>query len=438
MKSTSIIAAILFIIASTQVAPTGTTAVALEKKGDEKKDQPPNVVLIISDDQAWTDFGFMGHDVICTPNLDRLARESATFTRGYVPTSLCRASLASIITGLYPHQHKITSNDPPQGIDRTLMLRHIQAVPTFPRMLAEDGYRSLQTGKWWEGHYSLGGFTAGMTHGDPARRGRHGDEGLAIGREGMEPIYDFIEAAGEQPFFVWYAPMLPHAPHTPPSRLLEKYTAPDRPEKLAKYYAMCEWFDETCGALLKYLDDHGLSDNTLVVFVVDNGWIQETGPQRTTRGWFAPKSKLSPYDGGIRTPIMLRWPGHIKPARYETLASSIDLAPTILAACSHEVPDELPGINLLDVCAGKKTDREAVFGAIYSHNAVDIDNPAANLSYRWCVKQPWKLIVPNSTDADPELYNLDADPMETNDVAKRQGSVVKELTVLMDGWWPGR
>jgi len=433
MKRASTIIVLLIAAVSAHVTFSVKSLVAREAK-----DHPPNVLLIISDDQAWTDFGFMGHDVIRTPNLDRLARESATFTRGYVPTSLCRASLATIITGLYPHQHKITSNDPPRGTDRSLMLRHIQAVPTLPRLLAKKGFTSLQTGKWWEGNYSLGGFTHGMTHGDPTRGGRHGDKGLAIGRQGLKPIFDFIETAGEQPFFVWYAPFLPHEPHNPPARLLAKYNTSDRPEKLARYFAMCEWFDETCGDLLNYLDEHHLSDETLVAFVVDNGWIQETGPRKTTRGRFAPKSKLSPYDGGVRTPIMLRWPGHIKPARYDTLASSIDLAPTILSASSIHPPGELPGINLLDVCAGKPIQRDAVFGAIYSHNAVDILDPAANLSYRWCVQWPWKLILPRAAGGTPELYNLDADPMETKNLAAVQGTIVEELTQKVNDWWPGK
>ncbi|HEX6987049.1 MAG TPA: sulfatase-like hydrolase/transferase, partial [Planctomycetaceae bacterium] len=83
----------------------------------------PNVVMIISDDQAWTDYGFMGHEIIETPHLDRLAAESATFVNGYVPTSLCRPSLATLLSGLYPHQHKIAGNDPPKGTDRREMLR---------------------------------------------------------------------------------------------------------------------------------------------------------------------------------------------------------------------------------------------------------------------------------------------------------------------------
>ena len=95
-----------------------------------------------------------------------------------------------------------------------------------------------------------GGFTAGMTHGDPAKGGRHGDEGLKIGRQGLQPIYDFLEANKGKPFFLWYAPMLPHQPHNPPERLLAKYR--DKTDSLfvAKYWAMCEWWDETCGELL--------------------------------------------------------------------------------------------------------------------------------------------------------------------------------------------
>ena len=96
---------------------------------------PPNVVMIVSDDQGWTDFGFMGHEVIKTPRLDKLAAQSAVFPNGYVPTSLCRPSLATMLTGLYPHQHKICCNDPPAGIDRTLMHKFITSQPTVPRVL---------------------------------------------------------------------------------------------------------------------------------------------------------------------------------------------------------------------------------------------------------------------------------------------------------------
>lgn len=121
----------------------------------------PNIVMLISDDQAWNDYGFMGHDVIQTPNLDKLAQEGALFKRGYVPTSLCRPSLATMISGLYPHQHLITGNDPPKGTDRTQMLRHIDRIPRLPEMLKQKGYVGYQSGKWWEGDHKRGGLPQG-------------------------------------------------------------------------------------------------------------------------------------------------------------------------------------------------------------------------------------------------------------------------------------
>src|SRR5688572_2185450 len=340
---------------------------------------PPNIVLIIGDDQAWTDFSFMGHDVIKTPHIDRLAAESAVFPNGYVPTSLCRASLATLLTGLYGHQHKICCNDPPDGIDRAAMHPFIKNAPTLTRLLRDKGYVSLQTGRYWEGHFANAGFTHGMT-----TKGRHGDEGLIIGRQTMQPIYDFIAKREGKPFFLWYAPMMPHEPHNPPQRILRKYESPDRPEKLAKYYAMCEWFDETVGQLLDHLDEKGLRENTIVLFVIDNGWIQETGPVRTTRGNFAPKSKLSPYDGGLRTPVIIRYPGRVKQGRYDDLVSTIDVVPTLLTAAGIQPTKDMPGLTLLLAASGEAPlERKAVYGEIFVHTALDLDQPRLNLTHRW-------------------------------------------------------
>lgn len=413
---------------------------AITTVGDAIAADRPNVVMIISDDQAWTDYGFMGHPVIETPHLDKLASESATFVNGYVPTSLCRPSLVTLISGLYPHEHGITGNDPPKGTDRREMLKHIRRIPKLPALLGEQGYVSFQSGKWWEGNFKEGGFTAGMTHGDPSRRGRHGDEGLKIGRQGLQPIWDFVDDRDGKPYFLWYAPFLPHQPHNPPERLLAKYRASDRPIELAKYYAMCEWFDETCGDLLSGLDDRGLSENTLVVYVTDNGWIQKTPESELPSDWnspFAPKSKRSPYDGGLRTPVMLRWPGKIEPARHETLVSSVDLAPTILQACGITPPKEMSGLSLLSVLnpkGGETLGRHTVFGSIFEHDEPDIDDPAAGLLYRWLRNEDWKLIVPADGE-QVELYDLADDPHETRNLADEEGKRVDSLTAKLDQWW---
>ncbi|HEY1067258.1 MAG TPA: sulfatase-like hydrolase/transferase, partial [Pirellulales bacterium] len=257
------------------------------------EEAPPNVVVILSDDHAWNDYSFMGNKEIATPHIDKLAAGGATFINGYVPMSLCRPSLATIVTGLYPHQHKISGNDPPKGTPRQAMLKHIHAAPSLPRLLGEKGYVSFQSGKWWEGAPRDGGFTAGMTHGDPARGGRHGDVGLTIGRTGLKPVFDFLDSTEGKPFFLWYAPIMPHTPHQPPERLLAKHRKPGVTEPIAKYRAMVEWFDETCGELLDRMEEKGQLKNTIVVYLADNGWIQ-----LPNAAGYDPRSKRSPYDGG--------------------------------------------------------------------------------------------------------------------------------------------
>lgn len=392
--------------------------------------EPPNIVMILGDDQAWTDYGFMGHPEIKTPHLDRLASQSACFTRGYVPSSLCRPSLACLLTGLYTHQHKISGNDPPKGTDRVEMLRHVRRLPMIPKWLGERGYSSFQSGKWWEGAPAEGGFTAAMSHGDPTRGGRHGDVGLKIGREGMQPVFDFIDGAKGKPFFLWYAPMLPHTPHNPPERLLAKYQRPGKTLPVAKYHAMCEWFDETVGELLAHLDKSGLANNTMVVFSCDNGWIQQPNGNL-----FSPKSKKSPYDGGLRTPILVKWPGHIEPARIETLVSSIDIAPTMLAAAGVTPKEPLPGLDLARLAAhGGKSDRTALYGATFHHDVADIDHPEASLEFRWCRSENWKLILPHGPGS-AELYDVKADPLEGKNLAEQQPATVAQLQQQIDRWW---
>ncbi len=404
---------------------------------------PPNVVMILSDDQAWTDYGFMGHKQIATPHLDKLAAQSRTFARGYVPSSLCCPSLASIITGRYPHQHHITSNDPPvpagmkprefqqsplfqEGRDK--MNAFMDAMPTLPKLLVSHGYLALQTGKWWQGNYKHGGFTHGMTQGS-----RHGDKGLDIGRKTMQPIYDFIGEAkqAQKPFLVWYAPMMPHDPHTPPDALFQKYLKITGNEHLAKYYGMVEWFDQTCGDLLKHLDEQGVADNTIVVYVSDNGWIQNLDKPS-----YAPKSKQSQYDGGLRSPIMVRWPAKVKPSKSQSLAQSIDFMPTILKAVGIELPEGLPGIDLLDDAA--LAARDTLYGECFTHNLQSFDQPAASLRWRWCVENNLKLILPHKTnepDAVTELYDLATDPSEEHNLAGDKPEVVKHLAEKLDAWW---
>jgi arylsulfatase A-like enzyme len=409
----------------------------------------PNVVFIISDDQAWSDYGLMGHPHIATPRLDRLAAESLTFQRGYTPVPLCRPSLSSIVTGLYPHQHGVTGNDPAlpdPGVNAMTarsnpkyaryyetLINNFHRQPNLVRDLVSRGYMALQTGKWWEGDpVKTAGFTRAMTQGE-ANGSRHGDAGLVIGREGLDPIYRFIEQAGDKPFFVWYAPMLPHAPHTPPDDLLQKYLKVALSEPVARYWACVEWFDRTCGELLDYLDRKGLRENTIVIYTCDNGWIQN--PDKANQ--FAPRSKLTPYEGGVRTPIMISWPGKLTPRMdKEHLASTVDLWPTVAALLRTSTPKNLPGINLTDSRAVARRGR--IFGEQYAHNVADVDDPARSLQHRWVIEGWWKLIAADARNVpgkSPELYNLHDDPWEKNDLAGHETGRVKKLTRQLDEWW---
>jgi arylsulfatase A-like enzyme len=413
------------------------------------EDRRPNVLLIISDDQAWGDYGFMGHPHIQTPHLDRLAGESLTFLRGYTPVPLCRPALASIATGLYPHQHGVTGNDPdlPDAGANAMagranpqyaryyegIVAHFARQPNLVRDLTGRGYLALQTGKWWEGDpVKTAGFTHAMTRG-AGPGGRHGDDGLDIGRKGLEPVYKFIRDAGERPWLVWYAPMLPHAPHTPPEDLIAKYRPVAPTEAVARYWGCVEWFDRTCGELLAHLQATGQHSNTIVLYTTDNGWIQD--PDRPNR--FAPRSKLTSYEGGVRTPIMISWPGRIAPRRdADHLASNVDFWPTLAALLRTPTPTNLPGINLTDPRALAR--RIRLHGEQYAHNVADVEQPTRSLQARWIIDGWWKLIVPDPRhrpDAAVELYDLRADPWERTDLAPQSGARVAALRQQLDGWW---
>ncbi len=400
----------------------------------------------------------MGHEHVQTPAIDRLANEGVTFARGYVPTALCRPSLATIATGLYASQHGITGNDPTSRVEggkdseayrrlRGQIIGKIDRVQTLPRLLSDKGYVSLQTGKWWEGSFERGGFDEGMTRGFPGPGGRHGDDGLRIGREGLGEITDFIDrvSAENKPFFVWYAPYMPHSPHTPPERILENYQDRELPVPVAKYFAMIEWFDETISQLFGYLDEKGLKENTLVVYVSDNGWI--SNPEQTDR--FLPRSKQSPNENGVRTPIIYSLPGQLQSQMRSELASSVDIVPTILGAAGLDVPNELPGINLYPHLHQQTLiDRDTIFGEGFAHDMADINEPESSMLYRWVIDDYWKLILSYDGRNDsyqnyhedvlggPRLYNLLNDEHELINLATRHPEVVERLAERLTAWYP--
>ncbi|UUO06098.1 sulfatase-like hydrolase/transferase [Blastopirellula sp. J2-11] len=427
-----------------------------------------NVVVILADDQSYQDFGFLGNRDVLTPHLDQLAAQSACFVNGYVPMSVCRPSLATALTGLYPHQHGVHFNHPPPGLKamqgmtaaqyeqtRATTDRLLMRVPTLPRILARHGYACLQTGKHWEGDYRNAGFTHGMTLGKPSARrdaisgtrqqsnGQwvahgNGDAGLTIGRETMAPIYDFIRQQRDRPFLVWYAPFLPHAPFDAPARFQAMYAERELPSRLRKYYAEITRFDETVGQLLQFLEKEGLSDETLVVFASDNGYR----PVSASSARQDDRSKLSPFEDGLRTPLLFRLPGQSKPQRYSQLVQTVDLAPTILAALglADEITPRMPGANLWPAITGMADPPpRSAFGAIYPNDAQSLDQPSQHVRARWIRDGDFKLIVPADRERQIELslFDLQSDPQEMTNLVQDQQyhPLVTQLRKKLDAWW---
>lgn len=467
---------------SWKLALLPTVLLAITATSDTPAEDRPNVLMILSDDQAYTDFGFMGNDLVQTPHIDRLAEQSARYVNGYVPSSVCRPSLATLLTGLYPHEHGIHFNHPPPGNSRLNKMAsgHYYAArakaerlfaesPRLPEILAQHGYDSLQTGKFWEGHFRNGGFAQGMTTGRAAGvpgcwdktlpdgvtvAHGNGDIGLTIGRVTMDPITKFLDDHAKPdngPFLLWYAPVLPHEPHNAAQKYVDLYKGnPEVPSQFVRYYANCTWFDDTVGSLMQMLEERNLMDNTLIVFVSDNGWTPSKSEHRTYAGFSVDKrSKRSPFERGLRTPILLRWDGHVKPATHEELCSSVDIVPTILNAL--KLPLAAAGMSGMDLmpsaCGQEPLDpNRAVFGEVYPGDASVLRHPERDVAYRWVRQGPWKLIVPQRQEGsrawggyldEPALYHVVDDPEEQNNVLAlpEHAQLTSDLNELLDDWW---
>jgi len=423
--------------------PTAILALLIVIPGVAISATRPNVVLILSDDQGWTDYGFMNHPHIETPNLDRLAGEGILYERGYVTAPLCRPSLASLVTGLHPHQTGIRGNDPvgwksleepeAKAAARARMTAPMRNHRSFVRELKSHGYATLQTGKWWEGNPLEHGFDQAMTHGDPRKGGRHGDDGLKIGRNTMQPIYSFVDqaSADEPPFFIWFGVFLPHRPHNAPKRLFEKYRDVAPSEPIAWYWANCEWLDETCGQLIDYLKRSGAYGDTLFVYTCDNGWRQDPGRRQQHDN----KSKGQPTEMGIRTPIFVTHLRGITPSHDKTsLASTIDIAPTILRACGIAVPTEMTGLDLRDREALR--DRNRVFVEVYEHDSSldNLDDMDHGLQAR-VVIDGWDKLV--KCPDRVELYDLLSDTDDHRDLGMENEKKAFELEAVLKQWLKG-
>jgi uncharacterized sulfatase len=403
--------------------------------------EPPNILLIIGDDHGYTDFGLMGSTEVHTPRLDRLAGEGILFSHGYVTASVCRPSLRSLLTGLHPYQWDRRIEQLRQrGIERDPAYE-ILDFDTLPDLLGRAGYTTFQAGKLWEANYEIAGFDEGTAQTEAQTRDDWRQIDLdPTGRDTMQPVYDFIERHREQPFFVWFAPVLPHVPWDAPERYTKLYAAQKLSVQSRAYYANISRFDDVVGGLLDYLDELGLTRETLVVYLVDNGWDQRPDAKHRPLPGGGPKGKFSMHELGFRTPIILRWPERFPGgAVVDALVSSVDLVPTLLDYAGVDPPAYLPGQSLRALLEGRGAwSRTAVFGGMDqvrvepSHRVwfgySEFRGPAFFLRtngwhYIWYV------------DRDHEqLFRPDTDPRETRNLASEHPAEIERFRAAVDTW----
>lgn len=299
-------------------------------------DERPSFVLIIADDVSAADIGCYGHDKIRTPNLDRLAREGLRLERMFLTCSSCSPSRASIITSRYPHQTGAAELHQPLPKEQV----------TVAEVLKKNGYYTAAAGKWHLGEPTRAEFHK-VVGGQPS---------------GCEKwVETLAEVPQDKPFFLWLAALDAHRdytkntidePHSPDDAIVPPFL-PDTPEvrgDLAMYYDEITRLDGYVGKVLAELERLGRAENTVVMFIADNG-----------RPF--PRSKTTLYDSGIHTPCLVRWPAKIKPAQTNSsLVSSIDIAPTLLALAGIEAPESFVGESFAPLLSDpSRPHRDAIF-----------------------------------------------------------------------------
>jgi uncharacterized sulfatase len=410
--------------------------------GTSSEPNPPNLILIIGDDHGYPDFGFMGSPVVKTPHLDRLADQGFVFRAGFNTSSLCRPSMNSLLTGLVPYQWDLrNAENKRQGSVRERW-REIPDFQTLPRLLSEHGYATLQAGKQWEGTFEMAGFTHGPKESKDYRNaaGRMGGkDATRIMRRTLQPVYNFIEEHQDTPFFVWLAPLLPHTPHDAPQRFLNLYSTTNLSMAARRYYANVTRFDASVGALLNFLESKGLRENTLLVYVADNGWeVDVPGIYKVGLGGLGGKYSLNEL--GLRTPILFSLPGHVPAGQASNaLISTADLFPTFLDyAGIPQLADRL-GKSLRPLLEGRVREvREVVIGRM---EAVRAGTPVAQLAPGESDKGPGGAFLRDATwhyiwyrERDDELYNVQSDPEQRVDVAGLHPELTAQFREQIVAW----
>lgn len=419
----------------------------------------PNLVVIYTDDQGIGDLGCYGHPEVKTPNIDRLAARGVRFTNWYSNSPVCSPSRASLLTGKYPENHGILDVLTSTAQFNTPGLR--QGEKTLAGELHNAGYRTGHVGKWhigsapqsrplkvgfdeffgfysgWTDYYSHRYYTLGKGQSEILHDLWRNEEEVWADSEyqtevlGREAVAFVSRQKKEQPFYlnVWFG--APHYPMTAPEKYLNRFPkSMDRDRRM--YLAMVAAVDDQVGALISTLDRNGMLENTVVFFQSDNGATQESradhagrpyrgGSNAPFRGW-----KQGLFEGGIRMPALMSWPGKIRPGVVDGIGMAMDVMPTFLGMAGVEVP---PGVD------GRDQRAMILGGGKSAHETVHWVYPGSRAVRRG----QWKLIEnPPNYPGDPlgevtdELWlsDLASDPGERKNWAGAAPGVVRELRAL--------
>lgn len=442
-------------------------------------DQPPppprpNIVLFVADDLGARDLGIYGSSFYRTPNLDALARDGMKFDQAYAACPVCSPSRASLVTGRWPQRTGITDyigakqpetwNRPTALLPAPYETQLALDETTLAEVLRAAGYATMFAGKWHLGDTGFDpedqGFDlnkGGLAQGAPNRGKRYfspydnpklpdGPEGEHIADRLAIECNKFIEAHRDRPFFVNYCLYDVHTPLMAKPELIRKYeqlaksTGPERwgqegerkvrlTQNHAIYAAMIETMDGAVGAVLRQLRELNLDDNTLVLFTSDNGglstsegWPTSNAPLRAGKGWL--------YEGGVRVPLIARWPGHI-PAGSNTprVVTSPDLFQTIVAACGlPPAPSAQDSISFLPTLLGQPQPPRAPIFWHYPHYGNQGGFPGGAVR-----DGDWKLIE-NDENNTNQLYNITDDPEERHDLAATEPVRLAKLRDELAAW----
>ena len=433
-------------------------------QGQESPERRPNVVFLYVDDLGWKDVGFMGGSYFHTPHIDRLAAEGMVFTAAYANAPNCAPSRAALLTGQYaPRTGLYTVQTPERGDAR---FRKLVPIPnrrmlapgavTLGEVLQEAGYATASIGKWHLGDaprhgpeaqgfdVNVGGYSAG----NPNPFGGHFSPwknphletvppGTYLADHLTDEALSFVERNQERPFFLYLPFYTVHAPWQAPDSLVRKYEQRGDESRTAidpAYGAMVERMDRNVGRILAQLEALGLSEETIVVFTSDNGGHAAVTSMAPLRG-----SKGMLYEGGVRVPLAVRWPGVTEPgSTTDTPVLGTDFFPTLLEVTGTPAPEGevLDGESLVPLLEG----REALTGRpLFWHFPAYLEAYTEEQG-RWRTtpagavrKGPWKLLE-FFEDDHVELYNLEQDPSEAHNLATERPAKAKEMLDLLNAW----